>query len=100
MRKKCRKKSFIIFKLEIKCFLLSGEWKHGFFTCCFHPKECLIGYCCPCCLAYMTSSSAEEGTLMSFLQCCFYPLLIPLLRCRAREKKQIDVRVLNSTLFL
>ena len=78
----------------IKTFLTLHfrEWKHGFFDCLgFGCSNCLIGYCCPWCHACLASQSSDQGICMGILQCFFYPLLVPILRCQAREKKGIEV---------
>ena len=40
----------------------------------------------------MAGKSADQGTIMNALQCLFYPLLVPVMRHQAREKRGIDVR--------
>ena len=42
----------------------------------------------------MAGQSADQGTVMSALQCFFYPCLVPLMRYQAREKRGINVRFL------
>ena len=48
----------------------------------------------------MAGQSAEQGTVMSALQCFFYPCLVPLMRYQAREKRGISVRFLSSEITL
>ena len=71
--------------------MIKSEWRHGFWDCFGSCNDCLIGYFCPCIHACMATQSAEQGTVMGVLQCFFYPLLVPFLRCQAREKHGINV---------
>jgi hypothetical protein len=45
----------------------------------------------------MAGESADQGTVLSAIQCFFYPALVPLMRYQAREKRGIDVRFLIMT---
>jgi Cys-rich protein (TIGR01571 family) len=65
-------------------------WRHGLFDCFGSTSDCLIGYCCPWIHAYIANQAAGEDQVMGFLQCFFYPLLVPILRNKVRETKGID----------
>ena len=67
-----------------------NDWRHGLFGCFGSTSDCLIGYCCPWIHAYIANQAAGEDQVMGFLQCFFYPLLVPILRNKVRESKGID----------
>ena len=51
----------------------------------------MIGYFVPCVEAGLAAKNAGQNTLISALQCFFYPLLVPIMRYQVREQRGISV---------
>jgi hypothetical protein len=61
--------------------------------------DCLIGYLLPCLEAGIASKNADRGICMTALQCFFYPLCLPFLRCQVRQDRGIDVNAIKYTII-
>ena len=68
---------------------ISG-WKYGFCDCFGSCDDCVCGFFCPCIHACQASKAAEQGNIMSILNCLFYPFLVPFTRNNARVQHGID----------
>lgn len=76
-----------------------SDWKHGMCCNCSDPTTCLMGWCCPCILAWQTSKEFEQETYWGLIHCWLYPFTVPLLRNQIRETKGIDVSSNKILLF-
>lgn len=88
-----------------------SDWKHGMCCNCSDPTTCLMGWCCPCILAWQTSKEFEQEAYWGLIHCWLYPFTVPVLRNQIRETKGIDVsfdkfpiysiiQILNSNLII
>jgi Cys-rich protein (TIGR01571 family) len=78
--------------------LMKGNWQVGCLDCFNDPAMCILGYCCPCILAWMNAEKLGENPMLFCLGGFCFPT-ITLMRYRTREKFGISGDIQDDVLM-